>query len=858
MTPPRARFRLRLAGLAFFAAVGLAAHSRGQQNPPARPPNPNEAVVPPEKLDTVTGFRLSSEEDYAAYPAAAATADGTVWTAWVRYREGKGDEVVARSLPMAQAGKGRIPVRIDPPRVLSPAPGQYIRPVLAAAGGEGWGLWPASEPARPSAIWFTRCTRGEWSPAARLLPDENRSQQNPEAAAAPDGRLAVVYQLHTGAGFDVHLRQWDGQTWTPPRSLSDGATDDWDPVVAFDAKGALHAAWSGWKDGDYDVYWVARDGAPRRISARGEYDLHPWLAASPNGEVWVSWDVVRVPAHGRSGRTTITGANLRPGDPETVTNASGLWSGVEVRVILGDTLLVPGRPREEIVAPKGYHLAHRALGKVAIGPAGEPWIIYRALFRMSAPWSAAVRDGYMWELQARPFRNGRWEGPVLFLESDGYLEEPGMASTPAGIRVAYGTEHRRSSARRVMFHEPHGEGYDHRHDFDGFMGWRGDVYLATLEPPAVPWAPEGNFTVERAPADRPCEKYLPREAGRHDVTAGGKTLHLYWGDTHKHSNVSRCTVGSEPSPDDLYRYGTDINRYGFFALSDHAEYTTDYYWWKQQKLADLHHVPGFLSVLYNYEWSLRFPDGHHNTLFPRRPAEKIHGWMGASKDLKGGWRILEKHGTPAITIPHTGADPGMGTDWSAHDERYRRLCEIFQSARGSYEHEGCPREFTNTRNKKGFYWSALEKGYHVGVIASSDHGYGCAYACVYAPENTREAIWRAMWERRTYGSTAYGLVLELRSGARWMGEEWASAEAPALEIYVRGAAPIRSIEILGRSKVLHAEGSLKAPLDKAEHRIRWTDPEWARQTKEQWYYVRVIQTDDEMAWSSPVWITPKP
>ena len=144
----------------------------------------------------------------------------------------------------------------------------------------------------------------------------------------------------------------------------------------------------------------------------------------------------------------------------------------------------------------------------------------------------------------------------------------------------------------------------------------------------------------------------------------------------------------------------------------------------------------------------------------------------------------------------------------------------------------------------------------MGVIASSDHGYGVAYACVYAPENTREAIWQAIYDRRCYGSTAYGLVLEMKSGDHFMGEEWASKEAPTLEVFVRGAAPIRSVEILGRSKVLHAEGGVDKPLNANEHRIRWTDPDWDSQTAEQWYYIRVIQSDDEMAWSSPVWVKP--
>ena len=84
-------------------------------------------------------------------------------------------------------------------------------------------------------------------------------------------------------------------------------------------------------------------------------------------------------------------------------------------------------------------------------------------------------------------------------------------------------------------------------------------------------------------------------------------------------------------------------------------------------------------------------------------------------------------------------------------------------------------------------------------MASSDHGFGVAYAVVFAPENTRESIWQAMWDRRTYGSTTYGLVLDVRSGEHWMGEHWSSEQTPQIDVFVRGAAPIRSVEILGRS-----------------------------------------------------------
>src|SRR6185436_12766538 len=104
---------------------------------------------------------------------------------------------------------------------------------------------------------------------------------------------------------------------------------------------------------------------------------------------------------------------------------------------------------------------------------------------------------------------------------------------------------------------------------------------------------------EETPNDRDVDKRLARGAADYAVDAGGKKYQLLFGDLHRHSNISRCSVGNEPNPDDLYRYGIDIDMYDFLALSDHSEYTTDYYWWRQQKVADLYNIPGVISMLYN-------------------------------------------------------------------------------------------------------------------------------------------------------------------------------------------------------------------------------------------------------------------
>jgi hypothetical protein len=859
-----------------------AAQQQGQQ--PRKKKKQQPATQP---SDRVYGVRMTEDEGYHTAPAAAETANGVTHLVWIQYVEGAGDTIATRSHvrgPGKTHGTGI--------QTLSSKPGQFIRPVLAASGDELACFWTETAENNRSCIWTSRFTGGKWTAAERLLPNESHSHQNPEVAGTAGGKFAVVYQIHNGKDYDLRLQQWDGKQWTSPVAVSEGPANDWDPVVTFDAKKRIQLAWSEFSEGDYDVIWRREENAdggkftePKRISARGEYDMHPWLAPAQDGSVWVSWDVVRLKNHGYSGGSTITGANKQrqAKDDSKDEGAGNHWSGVAVRVIDDkDTVRVPGDPRGEIVAPQGYVLAHRSLGKIAVNSNGEPWVVYRALMKPIAGWSPSVRDGYLWELIARPFRDGKWGDAVVFDGSDGYLEEPALAvSDKTGITVAFTSEHRHAQVRNVEYvtKKPGApaidafkdagpanpaatkmaieKAYDHHHDFDGLIGWHGDVYLAQLPQSLSEDVKVASLPEEAKPQDRSVDPRQKREAGRHEVQAKDGEYKLLWGDLHRHSNVSRCSVGNEPNPEDLYRYGMDINLYDFFGLSDHAEYTTDYYWWRQQKVADLFHIPGVLSVLYNVEWSMQFPQGHTNTIFATRHNYKMNAKTGATNTLLGGWEFLRRGGFKAITIPHTPADPGMGTTWPNYDPQYERLCEIFQACRGSYEYDGCPRQHVNATNKKGFYWLALEKGYRLGIVCSSDHGYGCAYACVYAKDNTRDSVWQALYDRRTYGSTTYGLVMDVRTAdGHWMGEEFTSADAPEISAYIRGTAKIRSIDVIGGSKILHTVGGLEKPIGQNEYRLKWSDPEWSHKTGEQWYYVRVIQEDDEMAWSSPMWVTP--
>src|SRR5262249_23682468 len=148
----------------------------------------------------------------------------------------------------------------------------------------------------------------------------------------------------------------------------------------------------------------------------------------------------------------------------------------------------------------------------------------------------------------------------------------------------------------------------------------------------------------------------------------------------------------------------------------------------------------------------------------------------------------------------------------------------------------------------GFVDNALgKKGYKLGFQSSSDHwSTHISYCIVLAEKNDREAIVEAIRKRHCYGATD-DIICDVRSGQHVMGDSFATDAAPKLELTVIGTKPLARVEILRDSQVVEAfqPGA-------AEFRRAWTDPKPEAGTH--YYYVRVTQQDDELAWTSPMWI----
>ena len=346
------------------------------------------------------------------------------------------------------------------------------------------------------------------------------------------------------------------------------------------------------------------------------------------------------------------------------------------------------------------------------------------------------------------------------------------------------------------------------------------------------------------------------------VSRGGRTYAIYRGDLHRHTEVS-IDGGGDGSLFDAYRYARDAAALDFLGVTDHTHDVVEpYAWWRVQKTADLFQVRDAFAAFYAYERSVEYPNGHRNVLFVRRGAQVLpieydeaNGWEGAERLF---WYLRRNGGS---SIPHTIATTS-GTDWRDNDPEVENLLEIFQGMRDTYEYAGAPspkrltpspasRQESSGLRPLGFASNALAKGYRLGFIASSDHmSTHISYACILAEKLTLESLREGMKARRAYAATD-NIVLDVRytgsDGEHLMGEEFTSRAPVRVRAKVLGTAAVARVDVVRNGKIVYT-----ATPDKAELEFEYVDT--SPPAGEAYYYVRVMQSDGEMAWGSPAWV----
>ena len=807
------------------------------------------------------------------FPAMCLDQDGSPWVVYVEYDNQADRLKIAKKTSQGMEVLGALA-----------GPGLIHRPTVACDGkGAIWAVWSELDERLAWHLNARQIVDGKIQPDVVTLEGASGSAIFADAGTDAQGRVWVTWQSFRNALGDVFAKHFDPATgkWSEEIRVTSNEAGDWEPRLAFTKDGATWIVFDSSRGDTFNVYLakVAPDGKTEitPLSKSPRYQGRPSIAATPDGRgLWVAWENGRL----QWGRNT-----------RGVGGTIGLNGDKRIDVVYYDVASGQVTPAANVTAVLKKAAAAPAPAAPKKQPGKKPAKnAGGAVQALNLPAVVTDGQGNLW-LAARYYVGANWK--IALTKYD-----PGQKTWTQPVTLANSTlsQDRRCSTAR---------------DAKGrlWLAWPSDlrttkralksgVYLAQIDPavkvPVAQVAPPKARAVPAEPVPKWGDDTPERARDDHHVwTAGGKKYGLYFGDFHRHTDISNCRTAHDGCIVEQFRYAYDVARLDLLGTSDHTDVGKPYdpyEWWCDQKLADVFFVPGFFTSMYVYEREQRWPWGHRNVIFTQRGGPIIYINRGLYKSMpwdamlpaaEGGpeilpqelWKLLRKNAMPVTIISHTGAT-GMGTDWDGYkqiDNAVENLVEIYQGARVSYEGVGTPQPTVGFpkgkqlaedahgsvktgvdfgKYNKGVYQNALQNGYKLGAFANSDHiATHTSFGGVYAESFTREGILDGLNARRTFGATDK-IFVEFSCDGHLLGTVFDVDKPPALTLAVFGTAPLRRVTIV-RNEVNCRVFTPDAKQKDLE--ATFTDP--APIEGENRYYLRVEQVDGNMAWTSPVWVT---
>lgn len=353
---------------------------------------------------------------------------------------------------------------------------------------------------------------------------------------------------------------------------------------------------------------------------------------------------------------------------------------------------------------------------------------------------------------------------------------------------------------------------------------------------------------------------------------------VYWGDLHGHSHLSDGTG----LPEDYLRYARDVAALDVAVLTDHDHFGMRFLdqepelWAEIREQVHAFDEPGRFVALLGYEWT-SWLYGHRHVLYFAGEGEVWSSLDPAHDTPPELWSALR--GQEALTFAHHSAGGSIATDWTfAPDPVLEPLTEI-ASIQGSSEAADSPARISPAV-PGNFVRDALDRGYRLGFVGSGDshdghpglahlspfagyrrprHGEGetplprllnGGLAAIRADELTRPALLAAMRARRTYATNGPRILLDAEWNGHPMGASVPArelAEASRLSFRIAGTAPIEAVELV-RSGALRQRFEVDGLLD-VEGSFALVPA-----AAGEYAYLRVIQRDGGLAWSSPFFV----
>lgn len=768
------------------------------------------------RVEPVSAWPMLEPPTYDSAMTVERLEDGTLWAAWQAYAGGR-EAILARRVRDTRQGRFVL---------VTPQEGIHGHPHVVALGAkEAW------------VVWMT-CDRGRWRVIARRIVDDVAGDAVevstpgidavlPGAVRSGAAGLRVAWQALVDGRMTVQTRHFDGGRWHEPVTLSVPGGDAFRPVLVSDERGGeTWALWDEYQDNNYRV--LARRIAPAMggvepVSPGTTYGVKPDGMISHRGELWATWvrawDVTGGDAAIDQSNAAVV-AVRRDGRWRMVPEAGGR----EEIVSLDQGLLARMAPQP---VPTGGYLGERRR-PMLLEHDGAVWV---ACERKSD--ETGRTPDVVGELVGREYRDGRWS-ELRRLHRGGLDYRPAHRATVNGAWLFAASRLPRETRR---------------------------IYeCVSVTPGSAPVAKDDRVA-GWTPVTLPLR---PRAETRESIIEAGRTLRLYWIDSHVHSAL---TLDAEGEPDEILHYARDRALLDAVVMqeNDHVydvpltetEYALGTW------LARWITGRGRILALPGYEWTQILPLGGADPARPRF-------W----RDSEGNHRT--------VIYPLAGGPLLRYTD-AAND--IRRLYDVVRAA-GGVMHTQHP-TFTpghepgevaiEVTTGWGIYFlnpgrihRALNAGYRKAFVGTSDShrrnpGLGGGLTGLYAADLTDTGILEAYRERRVYATAGARVAVEARLNGVLMGRDVPVTDRATLTLRASGPRPIRrAVLVRDGVDVKHFPGDERLAID-----LRHEEPIAPGRTS--WFYWRlelagpgsnyrgnVATAEGNLAWSSPLWAVSAP
>ncbi|GAB5412348.1 MAG: DUF3604 domain-containing protein [Chlamydiales bacterium] len=364
---------------------------------------------------------------------------------------------------------------------------------------------------------------------------------------------------------------------------------------------------------------------------------------------------------------------------------------------------------------------------------------------------------------------------------------------------------------------------------------------------------------------------------------------LYWGSLHGDST----RYDSQENIESSLRFFRDDLALQFLGTSNfESEAETPNAIWKNiaAQVAEFNEEDRYTTML-GFCWNgSAGTEGLRNFVYSKDNKPLLRKKETKNNQLK---KIYKSH-TPKelLSIPSFTMGKGVHYDFKEFDPEFERVVEIYNSWGSSecLESEGNPRPIKSKKHyneaKEGSIRTALNNGCRFGFVAGGldDRGvfdhlyesdqkqYSPGLTAIIAKTHTRDSMMQALSQRSCYATTGERMIVSLFIAEEQMGSEVSSKDRPGLRFsrhiqgFIAGTTELKEVLLIRNGEIYK---TFKPKEDKLEFAIDDTDPldKIALTPKGKapfsYYYLRAMQKDGHIAWSSPIWIdieeaAPKP